>query len=144
MSTAVETPRELVERLFNGLPDRNPDAFAALMAPDAVFEIPFTIPGMQTRFEGRDEIREHLARWWSGSVTEVQVHAIDAAIYETTDPGLFFVENDVELTRKGEPRVRVRTSVNVVRVRDGQVVLFRDYMDTARLLALSGRLREQV
>jgi ketosteroid isomerase-like protein len=32
----------------------------------------------------------------------------------------------------------VRTSVNVVHVRNGEVTLFRDYMDTARFARIAG------
>ncbi|MET9487974.1 nuclear transport factor 2 family protein [Nocardia sp. NPDC006630] len=137
MSTSVETPRELVERLFEVLPDRDAEAFAALFAPDAVFEIPFVIPGFPNRFEGREEIRAHLERWWSPQrLSGVVVHGVHPTIYETSDPELFWVENDVELTRPGAERARVRTSVNVVGVRAGQVVLFRDYMDTNRVAGM--------
>ncbi|MRH89140.1 hypothetical protein GFY24_17065 [Nocardia sp. SYP-A9097] len=143
MSTAVETPRELVERLFHGLPARDAEAFVALLAPDAVFEIPFVIPGFPNRFEGREEIRAHLDRWWSPQrMSGVVVHGIHPTIHETTEPGLFLVENDVDLTRPGMGRARVRTSVNVVQVRDGQVVLFRDYMDTNRIAAMVQQMRE--
>ncbi|WP_327144493.1 nuclear transport factor 2 family protein [Nocardia sp. NBC_01327] len=137
MSTSVETPRELVERLFEVLPARDAEAFVALFAPDAVFEIPFVIPGFPNRFEGREEIRAHLERWWSPQrLSGVVVHGVHPTIYETSDPELFWVENDVELTRPGAERARVRTSVNVVGVRDGQVVLFRDYMDTNRVAGM--------
>ncbi|WP_405132754.1 nuclear transport factor 2 family protein [Nocardia sp. NBC_01388] len=92
------------------------------------------IPGFPNRFEGREEIRAHLERWWSPQrLSGVVVHGVYPAIYETSDPELLWVENDVELTRPGAERARVRTSVNVVGVRDGQVVLFRDYMDTNRV-----------
>lgn len=133
--TSVQSPRALVEKLFQQLPARDADAFVALLSPDAIFEIPFTIPGLPDRLEGREAIREHLAQRWSG-LSGIEVHAIHPEVYETTDPELLLVENDVDMTVPGAGRARVRTSVNVVRVRDGQVVLFRDYMDTARLARL--------
>ncbi|WP_327111690.1 hypothetical protein OHB12_26500 [Nocardia sp. NBC_01730] len=43
------------------------------------------------------------------------------------------------MTHPGAERARVRTSVNVIRVRDGKVVLFRDYMNTARFAGLAAR-----
>ncbi|AYF74101.1 nuclear transport factor 2 family protein [Nocardia yunnanensis] len=135
MSTPVETPRDLVERLFLGLPSRDADRFAALLAPDVVFEIPFPIPGEPTRIEGRERVREYLASRWSGT-SGVQVHGIRPDIHETTDPEVFVVENDVDVTRPSGERGWFRSSVNVIRVRDGLVTLFRDYMDTGRILAL--------
>jgi len=136
VETSVKTPRELVEQMFHGLPARDADAFVALLAPDAVFEIPFVIPGMPTRLVGRDEIRAHLAQRWSG-ISGIEVHGIYPEVYETTDPEVVLVENEVDMTVPGAERARVRTSVNVVRVRDGKVVLFRDYMDTARFARIT-------
>ncbi|MFE7742210.1 hypothetical protein [Nocardia sp. NPDC057455] len=49
------------------------------------------------------------------------------------------MENEVDMTVPGSGRARVRTSVNVVHVRDGKVVLFRDYMDTARFTRSAAR-----
>ncbi|WP_084530462.1 nuclear transport factor 2 family protein [Nocardia miyunensis] len=129
------TPRALVERLFIGLGTPDADAFADALAPDAVFEIPWTAPGWPERLEGREAIREHLAQRWAG-LSRIQVHGVHPEVYETSDPELFFVENEVDMTRPDGVRSRGRTSVNAVRVRDGQIVLFRDYMDTGRLAAL--------
>jgi ketosteroid isomerase-like protein len=127
LDSPVESPRELVERLFSELRSRDAAAFVAGFAPDAIFEIPFTVPGLPARLAGREAIREHLAQRWSG-ISGIEVHAIHPQVYETADPEVLLVENEVDISG----RARVRTSVNVVHVRDGEVVLFRDYMDTAR------------
>ncbi|MEU6561693.1 nuclear transport factor 2 family protein [Nocardia nova] len=136
VSPSVRSPREIVEQLFSTLPVRDPDAFTAALAPDAVFEIPFPIPGMPQRIQGREAIREHLAQRWSG-LSGIEIHGVYPTVYETTDPAVLFVENDVDMTLAGT-RARVHTSVNRVHVRDGEVTLFRDYMDTARIAGLSG------
>lgn len=130
-----QTPRALVERIFTQLGTPNAHEFANLMARDAVFEIPFTIPGMPERIEGREAIREHLAQRWSRT-GDLQIHGVYPVVHDTADPELFFVENEVEMTTPDGVRSRNRTSVNVVRVRDGEIVLFRDYMNTARLANL--------
>ncbi|MCX4093709.1 nuclear transport factor 2 family protein [Nocardia sp. alder85J] len=133
----TRTPRELVEQMFHELPARDADAFAALFAPDGVFEIPFPIPGMPTRLVGPDAIRDHLRQRWSGGLATVEVHGIHPQIHETADPEVIVVENEVDMTRPGAGRTRSRTAVNVVRVRDGRVLLFRDYMDTGRFARIA-------
>ncbi|BEK97984.1 nuclear transport factor 2 family protein [Nocardia seriolae] len=141
MSTSLETPRDLVERLFLGLPSRDADRFAALLAPDVAFEIPFPIPGEPTRIEGREQVRAYLAARWSG-MSGVQVHDIRPAIHQTVDPEVLVVENDVEVTRPNGERGWFRSSVNVIRVQNGLVTLFRDYMDAGRIMAMRQSMRD--
>ncbi|MGW4241637.1 nuclear transport factor 2 family protein [Nocardia sp. NPDC004722] len=144
MSTSVETPRDLVIRLFEGLTSRDPARFAALMAPDAVFEVPFLIPGQPARIEGRERIREYLAeRWSGGNMAGIELHGIRPIVHETTEPGLFITECDIDITRPDRPREWVRSSVNVIRVEDGLVTLFRDYMDTGRIVTLMASLAQR-
>lgn len=137
VSGSVRSARQVVEDLFATLPMRDADAFVAALAPDAVFEIPFPIPGMPERLEGREAVREHLAQRWSGR-SGIEVHGVHPTVYESTEEGVLFVENDVDMTVPGAPRARVRTSVNVVHVRNGEITLFRDYMDTARIARITG------
>ncbi|WP_157228828.1 nuclear transport factor 2 family protein [Nocardia brevicatena] len=89
-----------------------------------------------TRLVGREAIREHLTQRWSG-LSGIEVHEIHPRVYETTDPEVVLVENEVDMSHPDAGRARVRTSVNVIRIRDGKVVLFRDYMDTARFARLA-------
>ncbi|MFE5287063.1 nuclear transport factor 2 family protein [Nocardia sp. NPDC056611] len=135
MTTSVETPRDLVIRLFDTLPARDADRFAALLAPDVVFEMPFLIPGEPARIEGREQIRAYLAQRWSG-MSGIEIHAIRPVIHETVDPNTLITEIDVDVTRPGTGRAWARTSVNVIRVENGRVTLFRDYMDTGRIVAM--------
>ncbi|RDI63438.1 nuclear transport factor 2 family protein [Nocardia pseudobrasiliensis] len=130
------SPRDLVEQLFRGLAARDADAFAEYMDADGVVEFPYTLPDLPSRVQGRDAIREFLAAAWQNPVGEV--HETFPHVYETVDPELFFVENEVDRTLPNAPRQRVPASINVVRVRNGKVTLFRDYLDTARLAGLLG------
>ncbi|WP_225730828.1 MULTISPECIES: nuclear transport factor 2 family protein [unclassified Nocardia] len=132
VEAAQGSPREVVERLFRELPARSAEAFAAAFAPDGVFEMPFMPDGVPVRLVGPEEIRKHLGERWS-RIDQVQVHGVYPHIHETADPEVIVVENDVDVSYPGAERAVVRSSVNVVRVRDGKVTLFRDYMDSARL-----------
>lgn len=141
MSTTLKTPRELVQQLFEGLPSRDADRFVAHLAPDAVFEMPFVIPGQPARLEGREQIRDYLADRWS-AVSGVVVHEIRPTIHQTTDPQVLVAECDIDLTRPDGERSWVRSSVNVIHVRDGLISLFRDYMDTGRFITQALRAQQ--
>ncbi|MET9215490.1 MULTISPECIES: nuclear transport factor 2 family protein [unclassified Nocardia] len=127
----TESPVQLVERLMTVLPARDATAFTAEFADDAVFEMPFAPPGVPGRIVGRTAIRDALRQGWAAT-SAVQVHAVHPQIYATDDPEVVVVETEVEVTRPGEERVRVRSAINVIRVRAGEVVLYRDYLDSAR------------
>ncbi|MEC3918142.1 nuclear transport factor 2 family protein [Nocardia sp. CDC160] len=137
MSEVDTGARELVERLFRGLAARDADAFAEFMAVDGVVEFPYRLPDLPPRVQGREAIREFLAAAWKDPVGEV--HETFPRLYETVDPELFFVENEVDRTLPNAERERVPASINVVRVRNGEVTLFRDYLDTARLAGILDR-----
>ncbi|MGW6427147.1 nuclear transport factor 2 family protein [Nocardia sp. NPDC055053] len=128
----TESPVHLVERLMAVLPARDAAAFTADFADDAVFEMPFAPPGVPGRIVGRTAIRDALRQGWAAAASAAQVHAIHPQIYATDDPEVVVVETEVEVTRPGEERVRVRSAINVIRVRAGEVVLYRDYLDSAR------------
>lgn len=132
-----ESAAELVHKLFNDLPAGDPSAFADLMDDDVVFEVPFASAGPAEQIRGREAVRTHLAERWNGAPRSLQIHAIHPEVHPTADPELFFVENEVELTTPAGERTSVRSSVNVVRVRDGKVTLFRDYMNGPLLDALA-------
>ncbi|ATL65242.1 hypothetical protein CRH09_02360 [Nocardia terpenica] len=132
---SAQSPRELVEQLYHLLTSPSVDVFVSHLAPDVVFEIPFAVPDLPERMQGREAVREHLATRWS-RMHEIRIHGVYPTIHATTDPEVFVVENEIDATRGGE-RSRNRTSVAVLRIRDGKVVEFRDYMNTARYVRAS-------
>ncbi|GLZ08826.1 hypothetical protein Acsp03_62920 [Actinomadura sp. NBRC 104412] len=120
--------RTVVERYHQAMRDKSSDALADLYAEDAVHEFPFTAPGFPGRFEGREAVREGYRRAW-GAVP-FQVHGIeDVTMYPTADPEVIVSEQvTVVGMGSGGPRLRV-PSLIVLRIRDGQIVHCRDYMD---------------
>ncbi len=130
------TPLEVVEELMAVLALRDADAFTEFFAEDAVFEIPFTPQGEPARIQGRTAIRDVLAQGWAAS-SAAEIHAIHPLIYTTNHPDTVVVETEVDVTKPGADRVRVRSAVTVIRVHAGEVVLFRDYFDAGRLVAMA-------
>ncbi|HEX5114880.1 MAG TPA: nuclear transport factor 2 family protein [Pseudonocardiaceae bacterium] len=124
----VDGPLAVLERRRRCVIARDMAAFADLFAVDGVIEIPFATNGLPTRLAGRETIREFTAQ--SGD------HPLEIAdlrteqVYRTEDPEVVIVE----LVTVG----RVTTTgqsfevpcIQVFRIRDGQIVLFRDYVGT--------------
>jgi ketosteroid isomerase-like protein len=134
---AAAGPRELFARYQGAVLTSSPDTIADLFAADGVFEMPFTVPGMAPRHEGREQVRARLhgllGRFRFEEYRNVQVH-------QTTDPEVVVVEHDIAGTIAATGRPHVMSYVYVLRVRDGAIVHLRDYPNLLAASETSGGL----
>ena len=106
-----------------------------LLHEDTVFEFPYAPSlGIPERFAGRDTVTAYL------KVMVEQVGALkfrDIVIVGTEDPHLFVNEYKATLTTpKGTNYDQVY--ITKVRVKDGKVILFREFWDPARVIQAGG------
>lgn len=122
---SLPTPRDVIARRRSLILDHDMDGFVGLFAADGVIELPFAPPGMPKRIEGREAIRGFSAGTGTSLMRIEDMWATQ--IYETTDPEVVIVELETKavVTTTGAPFQG--TSVQVFRIRDGQILLFRDY-----------------
>ena len=126
MSSA--TPAEVLARRSQLILNGDADGFAELFAPDAVIEMAFgSAPGLPARLEGREVIREY-ARHVIASPLRLEDFEV-AELYQTLDPEVVIAEVRTSGTVTTTGRSFTATSVQVLRIRDGQIVLFRDFAD---------------
>ncbi|MBO2451138.1 nuclear transport factor 2 family protein [Actinomadura barringtoniae] len=128
-------PIEVLERRRAALVARDMDAFVDLFVEDAVIEMPFHVEGqgLPDRLEGREAIRAFSARTrdMPFEITDLETRAL----HRTADPEVVVLE----LTTVG----RMATTgedftvpcIQVFRIRDGRIVLFRDYVAAQALPA---------
>jgi uncharacterized protein len=110
--------------LLNG----DADGFADLFAPDGVIELPFAgLPGFPARVAGREAIREQ-ARHLLALPLRLESFEI-AELYQTLDPEVVIVEMRTTATVTTTGESFTATSIQILRIRDGQIVLFRDFPD---------------
>jgi ketosteroid isomerase-like protein len=142
MTGSTPSPRDVFERGQRMLLDFDLDGFADLFAVDGVLELPFAAPAARRRYEGREEVR-HDMRERGGRAREADVRIVrfrSLVVHETTDPEVIVAEF-VQDVAFGE-HTREMAFVQVVRVRDGEIVAFRDYMDTLALVDATSALPE--
>jgi ketosteroid isomerase-like protein len=109
---------------------------ADLFAEDGVMEFPFAPAGTPRRLEGRDAIRDILGgavEWAKESGMRLLDHG-QYTIHDTTDPEVIVVEFDAHGRVGTDGETRTCPYLQVLRVRNGEIVLFRDYwsMETAQ------------
>jgi uncharacterized protein len=134
------TPADVLARRRHLILSGDADGFADLFAPDAVIEAPFTgPPGTPMRLEGREAIREY-ARHVMASPLRLEDFEV-AELYQTQDPELVIVEMRTKGTLTATGRPFAATSIQILRIREGQIVLFRDFADSRGLEDVIGEPR---
>jgi uncharacterized protein len=123
MSSA--TPTDVLARRRQLILNGDADGFADLFAPDAVIEVPFAPPGAPARLAGREAIREY-SRHVTASLLRIEDFEV-VELYQTQDPEVVIVEVSAKATLTTTGQSVAATSIQILRIRDGQIVLFRDF-----------------
>src|SRR5262249_46828062 len=125
------TPAQVLERRRELLLKQDVDGFVELFAPDGVIELPFAGPGMPSRLAGQQAIREFSHRTVASPLRIDDLES--TAVYHTDDPEVVITEIVARGTVTGTGRTFVGTSIQVFRIREGKIVLFRDYFSAGGL-----------
>jgi uncharacterized protein (TIGR02246 family) len=116
------------------------DGFADLFAPDAVIEFSFHgPPGTPVRLEGREAIRAY-SRQVMASPLRLEEYEV-AELYQAQDPEVVIAEMRAKATVTTTGRSINATSIQVLRIRDGHIALFRDFADPRFLEDVTGESR---
>jgi uncharacterized protein len=131
------TPREVAEQVRRMVAGEGV-TFADLFAPEGVLAYPFAPPGMPAELAGREAIRAYFAGM--GSARDLlDMEGVEAVVRQTDDPEVVVTE----ITHHGWSRaagVPYRfTALGVIRVRDGRIVRYEDYMDPIAMARMLGR-----
>ncbi|MCP2341235.1 nuclear transport factor 2 family protein [Actinomadura rupiterrae] len=121
-------PREVLARYQQASIDKALDAMVDLYAEDAVHEFPFTRPGIPSEMRGREAIRAFLEANWRDSPLRYESYR-DVTIHETADPEVIIVERKAVGSSTATGRDFALPNIVVLRVRDGRIVHFRDYVN---------------
>jgi len=134
------TPREVAE-LVRRMVAGEGISFADLFAADGVLTYPFAFPGQPPELRGRDAIRAYFEQR-SGARAAFVMAGVDAVIRETDDPEVVVAE----ISHHGHSTVTDAPyelkALGVIRVRDGEIVRYDDYMNPLALAAMLGRTKE--
>jgi hypothetical protein len=126
------TPADVLARRRQLILSGDIDGFANLFAPDGVIEGPFTgPPGAPLRLVGREAIREYSRHVMASPLRLEDFEVVE--LYQTQDPEVVIVEMQTKGTLTTTGRSFGATSIQILRIRDGQIVLFRDFADSRGL-----------
>ncbi len=129
---AVLGPREVFARMKQQWLGNGADVMDSLLADDAVVEAPFAPPGKPRRIEGREEFLA-FARAERPSLPVRIEECQETAVHETADPEVIVVEYELTGTATTTGHRASAPFIGVLRVRDGKIVAWREYQDTAAI-----------
>jgi len=135
------TPADVLSRRRQLMLDMDTDGFADLFAPDAVMEFAFhgaagTPP---VRLAGREAIREYSRQFAASQLRVEEYEAVE--LHQTQDPEVVIAEMRTKASVTTTGRSITATSIQVLRIRDGQIVLFRDFADPRVFQDVTGDAR---
>ncbi len=130
------TPADVLAKRRRLILSGDTDGFADLFAPDAVIEFPFASPGALSRLEGQEAIREY-SRHFAASPLRLEDFEV-AELYQTQDPEVVIAEMRAKATLTTTGQSFAANSIQVLRIREGQIVLFRDFANPRLLEDLIG------
>lgn len=131
-------PREAFERFRELVLAGGPVGLESLLADDGVVETPFAPPGAPRRYEGREAFTAAAVPSREALASRVRFTAVrDVVVHETTDPEVAVVEYEVEGVRVADGVRAAAPFAVVVRVRNGRVVLWREYQDPAAMAMIA-------
>ena len=134
------SPADVLSRRRQLMLNADADGLADLFAPDAVIEFSFHgPPGTPVRLEGREVIREYSRRVMA-SPLQLEDYEV-AEFYQAQDPEVVIVEMRAKATVTTTGRSITATSIQVLRIREGHIVLFRDFADPRFLEDVTGEPR---
>jgi hypothetical protein len=122
------TSADVLARRRQLILNRDADGFADLFALDGVIELPFSgSPGARVRLAGREVIREYSRQVMASPLRLEDLEVTE--LYQTQDPEVVIAEVRANATMTTTGRSFTATSIQVLRIRDGHIVLFRDFAD---------------
>jgi uncharacterized protein len=134
------TPADVLAQRRRLILSGDADGFADLFAPDGVIELPFASPGAPARLAGREVIREYSRQ----VVALLEVEDFEVTeLYQTQDPEVVIVEMRTKGTLATTGQSFAATSIQVLRIREGQIALFRDFANPRALEDVIGEPRPE-
>jgi len=137
------TPHDVFHQLVDGVArlvagdTEQVDRLAALYAQHTYVEHPMSPLG-DCPMRTREELRRHFAGMTGGNPALRGYHAADIVIHDTADPEVIIAEFAYQ--GEGDQGPFRVPCVFVLRVRDGEIVASRDYVDHLAIARITGRL----
>src|SRR5919198_5298417 len=137
------SPADIARDVVRMIETRDSDRFVNHFAEDGVMNFPFSAPGFPAVLKGRAEVEAYYATA-AERRSLIDVHGVEATIRQTDDPeGVVLEVEHHGHSRAIDAPHRLR-ALGVIRVRDGKIVNYDDYMNPLVVAGITGRMQALV
>jgi uncharacterized protein len=122
--------KEIISKFFEAQAKQDVQGMADVLAENIVFEMPFALPGLPDRVEGKGTVVEFMEQFLGkerGIFTGWDLH--DIRIYPGGDPDLFFAELNVQSVVTQSGYQYRQKYIILFRVADGRISHWREYLN---------------
>ncbi|HEY0494356.1 MAG TPA: nuclear transport factor 2 family protein [Kutzneria sp.] len=123
----MPSPAAVFEQFRQAGVRRDVEGFLDLLADDVLMEWMYPIPGFPSQLRGREQLREFYARQSSRVGSHHSTYR-DVVLHQSTDPEVVIAEYVRDMTAVDTGETVTKPCVAVLRVRDGKILNFRDYI----------------
>jgi len=128
----------ILHRYHEAMRTKSADALADLYAPDAIHEFPFFMANGRHELVGREAIRASYRAGWANHPLEIGAIE-DVFVHVAADPEVVTGQFRARATLRTTGAPVEITGLLVLRVRNGQIVHTRDFMDALGVAHALGR-----
>jgi uncharacterized protein len=132
------TPRQVFEHVQHLILGGRIEEYADLFSADGTLELPFAPPGIPRRIEGREAIRAFFRAAATKVQAPLQWEFRSVVVHQTANPEVIVTEFDVHGRDPGDGEPYHFSNLQVMAVRQGEIVSIRDYwnpLDRPELMA---------
>ena len=123
----MPTPAEVFDAYLRIGNDNDVQGYLDLLDDDVLMEWMFPIPGFPSQMRGRDTLREFYGRHGTRVGSHRSVYR-DPVLHQSTDPEVIIGEYTRDITAVDTGETTTKACVAVMRIRDGKILHFRDYI----------------
>ena len=123
----MPTAAEVFEQFRQAGEHNDVEAFLGMLADDVLMEWMYPIPGFPSQMKGRSQLQEVYGRQ-SSRVGSHRSTYRDVVLHQSTDPEVVIAEYVRDMTAVATGETTTKPCVAVLRVRDGKILNFRDYI----------------
>lgn len=132
---------EKIVIICKALQTRSYDAFVALFAENAVFEIPFTVNG-GAKLEGIIKIKEHFVNIQANPLSKlIQIEKVSSKNHFSENDSSCTIEYFTDgLAVKTQQKISIQSSIAVIKFEDGKIIHYKDFPNTLGIANAAGAL----